>query len=190
MRNDKFIFLKEWLDLIDYFPEDKQLLLVKSIIEIGLEPENSISIYPTELRPTLLLVKESILKMQRKYKARSEAGKRGMASRWHKEERKDDKEMGKVELFVNRFNSINGVVRCERISQQRKENINNILTLYKEDEINTLFSNIESSDFFLTKDIAKVKFSIDFLLDENNFQKILEGNYNDKKTSKIKELWK
>lgn len=190
MRNDKFIFLKEWLDLIDYFPEDKQLLLIKSIIEIGLEPENSISIYPSELRPTLLLVKESILKMQRKYKARSEAGKKGMASRWHKDERKEDKEMGKVELFVNRFNSINGVVRCERISEQRKENINNILTMYKEDEINTLFSNIESSDFFLTKDVAKVKFSIDFLLDENNFQRILEGNYNDKKTSKIKELWK
>ena len=82
---DRFVFLKDWLTIVECYNNDMQLVLLKSILELGFNPDLKIDTYPNEIRPPLILIKESILRMQKQYANKSKAGKRGMRNRWFKD---------------------------------------------------------------------------------------------------------
>ncbi|HEY6143761.1 MAG TPA: DUF6291 domain-containing protein [Flavobacterium sp.] len=64
------------------------------------------------------------------------------------------------------------------ITQKRINLIDNIFTLYKADQVRAVFDEVAKSDFLKGK---KTSFRANFnwLLNPNNFLKVLEGNYKD-----------
>lgn len=69
------------------------------------------------------------------------------------------------------------------IQSARKKAIINIVKKYSLEDIKTVFTNAQASDFLTGKNDRGWKADIDFILREDKFISILEGKYNGKKQS-------
>ena len=84
---------------------------------------------------------------------------------------------------VDRYNRICvSLPRVTALTEKRKKLINDRLKQYSMVEIEEVFLLAEASDF-LKGVKGGWKANFDWLLNENNFIKVLEGNYNNKSTS-------
>ena len=71
-----------------------------------------------------------------------------------------------------------------KLTDKRKKAISQLFKNYSEDDIKQVLINVSNSNFLLGK-VTDFKAGLDWILNENNFIKILEGRYNSKpKTSK------
>lgn len=176
---DRFVFLKDWLTIVECYNNDMQLVLLKSILELGFNPDLKIDTYPNEIRPPLILIKESILRMQKKYANKSKAGKRGMRNRWFKD----------WDYFIDSWNKLN--LSQIEITDERKELITNWLKTYEKEDFEKVCEMIQKSDFLKGKNERNWTINFDFALTPDNTQKILDGNYNNNSSSndKISKIW-
>lgn len=83
----------------------------------------------------------------------------------------------KMNKFLEWYNSYTNLPGIRAISDARKKNILRILDKYPEEDIKTVLKNFNESDFLLGK-TSDFKANLDWILNENNFIKILEGKYN------------
>ena len=84
---------------------------------------------------------------------------------------------------VDLFNGIcTAFPKIQKITDGRKRLIRARLNQYSLEQIEEVFITAESSDF-LKGTNGKWSATFDWLLNENNFIKVLEGNYNNKSTS-------
>lgn len=135
-------------------------------------------------------------------KARSEAGKKGMESRWITKDNKNNKvkdEITNITVYdnvnVNDNDNVNVVnytymqlielfnavcvslPKVTRLSDKRKQKLKARLKSFTEDEIKASFILTEQSDF-LSGRSSNWKASFDWLINsDSNMLKVLEGNY-------------
>jgi predicted transcriptional regulator len=87
-----------------------------------------------------------------------------------------------IEWFLDKYNEICvSFPKVKSITEKRKKAIRKILKSYSDDDIIEMFTNAESSDFLKGKNDRGWKANIDFMLREDKFVNILEGQYNGKK---------
>lgn len=96
------------------------------------------------------------------------------------------KERVDYKAILEKYNSIEGdrVSKCKSITPERKKHLNARIKEYGIEGVYKVIDNINSSNFLKnkfglnTKD-KKKKLSIDWIINPNNFVKILEGSYTD-----------
>lgn len=96
------------------------------------------------------------------------------------------KEHVDYKAILEKYNSIEGnrVSKCKSITPERKKHLNARIKEYGIEAVYKVIDNINSSNFLKnkfglnTKD-KKKKLSIDWIINPNNFVKILEGSYTD-----------
>ncbi len=93
--------------------------------------------------------------------------------------------------IINRYNQICvSLPKAIQLTDKRKKVINSILKDYELNLVDTVFYNAENSDFLTGRQISKntdhqnFKASFDWLLNKNNFIKVLENNYKNKERRK------
>ena len=90
---------------------------------------------------------------------------------------KQEGNLERVEKFLELYNSFENLPAIRRVSDVRKKNILKTLDNFTPEEIKTVLNNFNTSDFLLGK-VSDFKANLDWILNENNFIKILEGKYN------------
>ncbi len=181
----KFVFYQSWLDVVNcYDDHEKQLEILRAIIEIGLNPDIAVESFSTSIRPALILIKESMQLMQRSYDQKKMAGVKGMQKRWNKDEDEYNK-------YLKLWNGIDGVPLCTKITSDRMILIKNFEKEYTFDDFSKSVEIIKKSDFLLGKNNLGFKATFDWILLSKNFNKVIEGNYseNNNKPNKINEIW-
>ena len=99
------------------------------------------------------------------------------------------KNADKVDWFISKYNEIcKSLPKCQRVTTGRGKQILKILDKFSEEEILTVFQNIEESDFCKGKNDRGWKANIDFILREDKFVSALEGRYNNKHRCKAEEI--
>ena len=87
----------------------------------------------------------------------------------------------KVKAVIDLFNEIClSYPKVKVISEKREKEILTRLETYSLEDLGTVFTNSESSSFMKGKNDRGWYATFDWIMDENNFVKILEGNYADK----------
>lgn len=89
----------------------------------------------------------------------------------------------KTDIYISitdKWNSINELSNIVKISDKRDKLIKALLKDFKEDDILKAIDNISNSDFLKGYNNKNWKCTFDWLLNKNNFIKVLEGNYNKK----------
>lgn len=90
-------------------------------------------------------------------------------------------------LFKEMFNSIDGVIRCEKITVKREIAVSTILSHFTQDEINKVFEKLANSPFLKGDNKRGWKVTFDWLFDIDNFTNVLEGKYDNQKVEKPEE---
>lgn len=93
---------------------------------------------------------------------------------------KEDTYRERAQKFVDDYNSICvSLPKCQRLTPKRSRAIVKILKIFSDDEIIECFNKLEESDFCSGRS-GKWRANFDFILSENNFTKILDGNYDNR----------
>lgn len=88
--------------------------------------------------------------------------------------------------IVNLFNSIcTNFPKVKQLTENRKKAIKALLKTYKPEDFETVFLNAESSAFLKGKNKRNWSATFDWVIQDSNFAKILEGNYNDSKAEQV-----
>lgn len=96
----------------------------------------------------------------------------------------DNKIINKIQEVVDLYNSIcSSYPTVQKMSERRKSAIKARLQDFTLEEIKKAFTNAEESDFLKGKNDRGWRASFDWLMNENNLAKVLEGNYDNKKGS-------
>lgn len=99
------------------------------------------------------------------------------------------KNADKVDWFISKYNEIcKSLPKCQRVTTGRGKQILKILDKFSEEDVLTVFQNIEESDFCRGKNDRGWKANIDFILREDKFVSALEGRYNNKHRCKAEEI--
>ena len=193
MKSDSTIFFREFMQIIEcYSQETDQLFFLKSILNYGLGEEIKTSQMPNKFRPAFIAVKSTIDKAKEKYnnicEVRSKAGKRGSEVRWGKIPKE------KEELFlkiVQIWNSIPGLTQIKKLTDERKDKLMDLTERFKIEDFETVKENINKSDFLKGKNNQMWFATFDWLISENHFIKVLEGNYsnNGENAKEIDKIW-
>lgn len=73
-----------------------------------------------------------------------------------------------------------------RITEKRKRVINNLLKEYSAEEVLQAMEKVHTSSFLQGNNKTGWQISFDWFINKSNFLKVLEGNYDDKTSSEIK----
>ncbi len=89
------------------------------------------------------------------------------------------------QYIVDGFNSICiSLPKVLKITDKRKTSIKSLLAQYSEDEVTSAFIKAQYSDFLTNRDGNGWMCSFDWIINKNNFVKVLEGNYDNKNNGK------
>lgn len=87
-----------------------------------------------------------------------------------------------AQFFMDRFNSIEGVVRCSRLHATREILISTLFSVFEPSDIEKAFENLRNSDWLRGKVLGSngkpFQTTFDWFINLDNFTKVLEGNYN------------
>lgn len=86
-------------------------------------------------------------------------------------------------VFKEKFNNIDGIIKCERITVKREIAVSTILSNFSKDEINRVFEKVSNSTFLKGDNDNGWKVSFDWLFDIDNFTTVLEGKYDQRKSN-------
>jgi len=84
-------------------------------------------------------------------------------------------------VFKEKFNNIDGIIKCERITVKREIAVSTILSNFSKDEINRVFEKVSNSTFLKGDNDKGWKATFDWLFDIDNFTTVLEGKYDFRK---------
>ena len=91
--------------------------------------------------------------------------------------------------IVNLFNSIcKSFPQVKQLTENRKKAIKARLRTYTLADFETVFRNAESSAFLKGKNKRNWSATFDWILNDSNFAKILEGNYSDSKAEHVQTM--
>lgn len=77
--------------------------------------------------------------------------------------------------------------RLKSLSESRKKAIKARMNTYSEEDFKTLFEKAEASDFLKGKNNRNWTATFDWIIKDANFAKVLEGNYDGKETTPIRQ---
>lgn len=101
---------------------------------------------------------------------------------------KAEKSRVNYSFFANKWNEIcKSLPKVGKLTDSRKRAIKLRLSKFSQDEIITAMEKAEASDFLSGRDGVWDKCSFDWVLNEANLIKILEGNYDNNRKDKAKE---
>lgn len=191
MKSDSTIFFREFMQVVEcYTLESDQLTFLKAVLNYGLGDEIKTDSLPPKLRPAFIAVKSTIDKAKEKYnnicEVRSKAGRKGNEIRWGKYPKEKEEQFVKI---VQIWNSINGLTQIKKITDERKEKLMDLLERFNIADFETVKRNIENSDFLKGKNNQMWFVTFDWLISENHFIKVLEGNYNTENKKEIENIW-
>lgn len=83
--------------------------------------------------------------------------------------------------YQARFNKINGVIKCERMTVNREMAVYNILRNFSIGQINTAFDKVAKSDYLHGLNKFSWVVTFDWLFDVDHFTNVLEGTYDNRK---------
>ena len=86
--------------------------------------------------------------------------------------------------YQARFNSIDGVIRCQKMTAQREMMISSVLAHFSSDEIETVFGKVAKSTYLRGSNNKGWKINFDWLFKTENFVKVLEGAYDSSDTGR------
>lgn len=92
-----------------------------------------------------------------------------------------------AQVFQSWFNSINGVVKCERITVKREMAVDTILRNFTTEQIDRTFAKVKDSNFLKGNNDRQFVVNFDWLFNLDNFTKVLEGNYDNREAKKEAE---
>lgn len=90
-------------------------------------------------------------------------------------------------VFKEKFNNIDGIIKCERITVKREIAVSTILSNFSKDEINRVFEKVSNSTFLKGDNDKGWKATFDWLFDIDNFTSVLEGKFDYRKGNPKKE---
>ena len=82
--------------------------------------------------------------------------------------------------YQARFNKINGVIKCERMTVNREMAVYNILRNFSIGQINTAFDKVAKSDYLHGLNKFSWVVTFDWLFNVDHFTNVLEGTYDNK----------
>lgn len=83
--------------------------------------------------------------------------------------------------YQRRFNAIEGVIKCERMTVKRETAIDTILHKFSVEEIDKVFKKVADSKYMHGDNQYAWVVTFDWLFNINNFTKVLEGTYDTRK---------
>ena len=91
----------------------------------------------------------------------------------------------KIGLFLEWYNEYcKELSTVRKLTDKRKKGILRLFKDYSQDDIKQVLINVSNSDFLLGK-ATDFKANLDWILNDNNFIKILEGRYSNKKVKRV-----
>jgi len=170
----------------------KVLLLVYQYFETGEEPELTDEEYFA-----FCILRKGVDVAKEHFDARSEGGKKGMESRWHGTPPKEEKpteppeEKPDKKQFVltadmkkqikDEWNKL-GLATITGITDARINHLRPLVRDHGLDEVLSTIRSIKSSPF-LMGERKDWKITFDWFIKPTNYQKVLEGNYNERGTA-------
>ncbi|HAQ39499.1 MAG TPA: hypothetical protein DCM73_00745 [Clostridiales bacterium] len=83
-------------------------------------------------------------------------------------------------FFMEQFNALPSFPKIRTMTDKRKKSLKVLLNQYSQDDILTAFTKAESSDFLSGRTGKWSGCGFDWIINSNNFVKLLEGNYDNK----------
>lgn len=107
------------------------------------------------------------------------------------EEKEPEDSSAQAKELIDEYNSICGwkLPKAIHVTEKRKRAIKARLKTYSREEIIKVFSLANESNFLCGDNDRGWKADIDWLLNENNMIKVLEGRYTNNSSSKPKNSW-
>lgn len=90
-----------------------------------------------------------------------------------------------VDLFHEQAKTL---PRVRSLNESRKAKIRNLLKEYTVDDFETVFRKVDKSDFLSGRSGKWTACSFDWILKPSNFLKVIEGNYDNKKSKEVDAL--
>lgn len=193
---DKFPFMRVYMEAAEELDKEDRADFYDALIHYALddeEPERSVG----------AAVFRSVKRMVDKWKQTSAAGRkraetagRSVDGRWNtagkslvaktqqknksiKDKKNKDIKDKNAQDAIDLYNSICiSLPQVKVLNSKRISAVNARLKKYTPEEIRSVFERAERSDF-LSGRKTKWRASFDWLIDENNIAKVLEGNYDD-----------
>lgn len=180
---EKFVFKKSWADMLKLYDDNTRLNIYDAIVSLALGG-GEISSFNVAIRPIMILINEDLKRMNEVYLKKSVAGQKGMRKRWTKN---DDEEFKGI---LTEWNKIEGVIKCEILTDKAKENFTNLLKTIKKEDLFKCFLIVGECDFLLGKNPQGFKASIDWISRKDNYLKVMNGNYlNHNNNENLNEIW-
>ena len=197
MKSESTIFFREFMDVCEcYNLEEDQLTFLKLVLKYGLGDDRiNVETVPPKFKPAFISIKSIIDKTAEKYKAmqrnRSEAGKKGNEIRWGNRKKYTEEEENNFIQAIAGWNDLE-LTQVKKLTEERKENMSNILTTYSIEDFKKVYDEIRQSEFLKghNKDMWIITF--DWLIkDDQNFTKVYEGSYKtrDNNNNEIEKIW-
>ena len=123
-------------------------------------------------------------------KVNSKANVNSLEEEGEREEQRDkekegDKEKIDYQKIANLYNDICiSFPKITKLSDARKKSIKARLNTYSYDDFKTLFEKAQASDFLKGKNNRDWQANFDWLIKDNNMAKVLDGNYDNKGSSR------
>lgn len=203
MIKNSFVLFTEINDIVELLTNEQKGLLFQAILDyqMGKEPNLEDPI----VKIAFTSIKQDLDRNNEKWNEararRSEAGKKGMANRWGTKNitnnnnvitpitkdnnviaKKDDVRAERIDYqhIVDMYNKICvSLPRVTKLSDARKRAIKARLKNYSIDDLKTVFEMAEGSDFLSGRN-GSWNASFDWLMNETNLTKVLDGNYKNK----------
>lgn len=194
MKSDRTIFFKEYMDVIESYPlEEDQLKFLKIILKYGLGDEKvQVEKVPQKFKPAFIAIKSTIDKTTERYlsmkRSRSEAGRKGMESRWGKTKNYSEEEEQNFMTIIAGWNDLQ-LTQVKKLTEERKENLSLLLKTYTLENFTKVFEEIRASEFLRGHNENLWQITFDWLIrDDQNFTKVYEGSYKTRENNNNNEI--
>jgi len=194
MKSDSTIFFKEYMDVIESYPlEEDQLKFLKIILKYGLGDEKvQVEKVPQKFKPAFIAIKSTIDKTTERYlsmkRSRSEAGRKGMESRWGKTKNYSEEEEQNFMTIIAGWNDLQ-LTQVKKLTEERKDNLSQLLKTYTLENFTKVFEEIRASEFLRGHNENLWQITFDWLIrDDQNFTKVYEGSYKTRENNNNNEI--
>lgn len=206
MQRDGFVFYKSFAEAIKGLDDTTRLKCLDSIIAYGIygeeeELEGIPSIVFTMAKPQIDANNKRFEDGKKGGRPKKTSGFENENHRFlnekpkekdkEKEKEKDkDKENGKEDIDYQQIadmynNTCVSFPKLTKLSDKRKKAIKARLNTYSLEDIQKVFTMAEQSDFLKGGNNRNWSATFDWLMNDNNMVKVLDGNYANRKSSKI-----
>lgn len=195
MERKSFVLYTSMQELTDDLTDEQKGQLLQVIFDYVTGKELNIS--DKLVKVTFTSIKQQLdrdgLKWEEKKQKRSEAGKKGMQSRWGNKNNNvidvNNKNNNVIEVtdktnyqeIADMYNNICiSYPRLKTLSDARRKAIKARLKQYSTEDFKKVFEMAEQSDFLKGANSRNWAANFDWLVKDSNFAKVLDGNYTNK----------